>query len=196
MESLTVIFAGPQGSGKDTQVALLKNYLTHHDSTPVVHFDAVTELRAFAHEGGYTQDIVEKSLMRGELQPMFVLAHAMSRFFITLLKGNEHLLVSGFPRSDDQMMLFESAISFYKRKQPVLLYLVVPEEVSVERLMKRGRSDDTEESIRKRLHWNQEQTLPVMKAFQKNPLYRYIEIDGTASIEAIHAEILKQLNLV
>ena len=196
VEQLTVIFAGPQGSGKDTQVALLKNYLLHHYTTPVVHFDAGTELRTFAHEGGFTQDHVAASLTRGELQPMFVLAHVMGRFFINWLKGEEHLLISGFPRSEDQLMLFQSAMSFYERKQPILIFLSVPEEVSVARLLKRERSDDTEESIRKRLRWTKEQTLPVIHTFQKNPAYRYIEIDGTTSIEDVHAAVLKQLELI
>ncbi len=196
VNQLTVIIAGPQGSGKDTQVDLLKSYLTEHDpSRPAVHFDAGSALRKFTEEDGYTQDIVKMSLVRGELQPMFVLAHVMSTFFITSMRGNEHLLVSGFPRSEDQLLLFNSAMKFYKRESPVLLYFTLPEKISLERLLKRGRADDTAESIRARLGWTREQTLPVIEEFQKNPAYTYIEIDATPTIEIIHRDILNKLNL-
>jgi len=197
VNQLTVIVAGPQGSGKDTQVALLKEYLEKHDTArKTVHFDAGAALRAFAARAGYTQKKVEESLRRGELQPMFILADVMSAFFIENMQGNEHLLVSGFPRSEDQHMLFDSAIEFYKREDPTLLFLALPEDVSLARLLKRGRSDDTEESIRNRLRWTHSQTMPVIEKFRQNPKYRYLDVDGNRTIEAIHADIVSKLQLV
>ena len=196
VNQLTVIFAGPQGSGKDTQVSLLKTYLEKNDpARPTIHFDAGTALRVFAAHKGYTQEKVDASLKRGELQPMFVLADVMSEFFISNIKGDEHLLVSGFPRREDQQMLFDSAMDFYWCERPTLLFLSLPEEESLRRLLKRGRNDDTEAGIRERLRWTQSQTLPVLEKFRTNPKYRYIEIDGNRTIEDIHADILGKLNL-
>jgi adenylate kinase len=195
VQQLTVLFAGPQGSGKDTQVELLKKNLEAHDTHKVVHFDAGNALRAFAAKGGYTQDIVKASLARGELQPMFILADVMSEFFINSISGGEHLLISGFPRREDQLMLFRSAMSFYKRENPTLLFLSIPESESIARALKRGRPDDSEESVRKRLKWTHEETLPVVEAFRADPAYTYIEIDGTGTIEETHAKVLSALKL-
>jgi adenylate kinase len=193
---LTVIVAGPQGSGKDTQVALLKEYLEKNDpSRPTVHFDAGTALRAFSEGPGYTQVQVKESLSRGELQPMFILASVMASFLLSSMKGNEHLLVSGFPRSEDQQMLFDSAMNFYKRELPTLLFITLPEQESLARLLKRGRNDDTEEGIRERLRWNHAQTLPVLQKFKEDKAYTYTEVDGNRTREEVHADILAKLGL-
>jgi adenylate kinase family enzyme len=48
-----------------------------------------------------------------------------------------------------------------------VLYLEGPEEVMVKRLMGRGRSDDNEETIKKRLRVNQRDAEPVVAYFDK-----------------------------
>ena len=53
------------------------------------------------------------------------------------------------------------------------MYLEGPEDVMVKRLMGRGRSDDNEETIKKRLHVNQRDAEPVVEYFDKvNKLVR------------------------
>lgn len=48
-----------------------------------------------------------------------------------------------------------------------MLYLEGPEEVMVKRLTGRGRSDDNEETIKKRLRVNQRDAEPVVAYFDK-----------------------------
>ena len=48
-----------------------------------------------------------------------------------------------------------------------MLYLEGPEEVMVKRLMARGRSDDNEETIKKRLRVNKRDAEPVVEYFDK-----------------------------
>jgi adenylate kinase family enzyme len=48
-----------------------------------------------------------------------------------------------------------------------VLYLEGPEEVMVKRLTGRGRSDDNEETIKKRLRVNQRDAEPVVAYFDK-----------------------------
>ena len=48
-----------------------------------------------------------------------------------------------------------------------MLYLEGPEDVMVKRLMGRGRSDDNEETIKKRLRVNQRDAEPVVAYFDK-----------------------------
>ena len=196
MQPQTLIFLGPQGSGKGTQVQLIQSHLSQKDSNrPVVLFEAGKSLRLFAEGSSYTQKLISASLLRGELQPAFVSTYLMSQTFIDLLQGNEHLLVDGFPRSHDQLPAFISAVKFYERENPTVLDIVIPEEESLQRLLKRGRSDDTEESIRERLRWSRESVAPVIEWFKENKEYRFIEIQGNRSIEDVHNDILHRLEL-
>jgi adenylate kinase family enzyme len=49
-----------------------------------------------------------------------------------------------------------------------VLYLEGPEEIMVKRLTGRGRSDDNEETIKKRLRVNQRDAEPVVAYFDKS----------------------------
>ncbi len=196
MNEQTVIFAGLPGSGKDTQLSLLREYLEKHDpGRQVVHFDAGAALRALSKSTGYTQSMTASLLRKGELVPLFLISYVMSDFFVSSMHEDEHLLVSGGPRSEEQMEVFNSALLFYKRVHPIVLFLTVPQGVSEERLLKRARSDDTIEAIRSRVHWTLEQTLPVLEGFKRNPVYTYFEINGTPAPDVVHADILRKLSL-
>jgi adenylate kinase family enzyme len=48
-----------------------------------------------------------------------------------------------------------------------VLYLEGPEDVMVKRLMSRGRSDDNEETIKKRLRVNKRDAEPVVEYYDK-----------------------------
>ncbi len=196
MEQQTVIFLGPQGSGKGTQVELFKRFLQEKDpGRNIVHFEAGKALRAFGEEGGHTPALVNASLRRGELQPMFILAHVMARVFIAQSTGNDHFVVDGFPRTSEQLALFDSAMHFYQQTHPTLLFINISVEAAVRRLMARGRSDDSESSIRTRLSWTREQVMPTIAQFRKDPEYRFIEINGERTIEEVHRDILNNLQL-
>ena len=166
-----------------------------HDSKPVVHFDAGNALRAFAAHKGYTQEKVDASLKRGELQPMFVLANVRSEFFISNMKGDEHLLVSGFPRREDQLMLFRSAMEFYKREPVHIIDVVVSDAETRRRLLLRARHDDTNEGIDRRLAWYKTEVVPAIEYLKKQPRYRFHRINGEQAPEQVHRDILKALVL-
>ena len=111
------------------------------------------------------------------------------------MKGNEHLIADGFPRTEDQTYALDSAMQFYNRVQPTVLYVSISDEEALKRLTKRGRGDDTEDGIRKRLQWNREQSLPLNDWFKNNSMYRFIEVDGERPIEDIHKDILNKLGI-
>jgi adenylate kinase len=191
----TIIFLGPQGSGKGTQVDLLGNYLREKDDRPVAVFSMGRALREFASQGGYAQRIVGESLARGELQPLFLASALLAQYLVKNVKNDEHLIVDGFPREENQISVFDSAIQFYKRTKPVVLNINISDEVATTRLMKRGRSDDEAESIKKRLAWSRLQGQTVLDWFNHNPEYEYHKISGEQSIEEVHQDILSALQL-
>ncbi len=194
MEQQTIIFLGPQGSGKGTQVGLLQNFLKQNDSRDVVYLEVGATLREFGAEAGYTQELVGASVKRGELQPGFISGYLASKFLIENLHGNEHLIVDGFPRNEENWMTLVSAFDFYKRERPTVVYINISDEEAVKRLLLRNRSDDTEEGIRKRLAWSHKQAAPIIEHFRSHSSYSVLDIDGERSIEVIHKDIIDKLD--
>lgn len=195
MNQLTAIFLGPQGSGKGTQVTLLKEYLSKNDNRPLVYFTAGTGLRAFAAAEGYTHERVRPLIAGGKLMPTFITTSLFSSRLIGSMHGNEHLILDGFPRTTDQIPDLDTALHFYER-QPTVIYISLSDEVARQRLKMRGREDDTDEGIQERLRWSHDEAVAVNEWFKKNPYYNFVEIDGARSIEEIHKDILKELNIL
>ena len=195
MEELTVIFLGPQGSGKGTQVALLKEYIAKHDTRSVVYFTAGTGSRAFAAGEGYTQEKVRPLIAAGKLIPTFITTELFSSRLIGSIHGNEHIILDGFPRTVDQTPTLDTAMKFYERKGVTVLLFTLPDEVARERLHMRGRNDDTEEGIEERLRWSHEEGTQVKEWFKANPFYTYVEIHGEKPVEEVHRDVLAALGL-
>ena len=187
---------GLQGSGKGTQVKLLKEYISAQDpGVPLVYFDAGAYLRAFFAEGGYTQEMVKASMGRGEIQPSFLPSYLWSRLFISELHGAEHLLMDGSPRALVEAELLDGAFKFYKREQPTVLFLNVSEEEGMKRLVKRGRHDDTEEGIKERFRWYREIVMNSVNYYRDKEGYRVLEINGEQTPAEVHADVIKALGL-
>ena len=196
MEQQTLVFLGPQGGGKGTQVTLLEQYLRREDvSRQTVVLSVGKMLRDFSAREGYTAQRVRDSLARGEMQPGFISGYLTAQYLLEQSQGTEHLIFDGYPRSAENFYNFDSAMSFYKRPYPTLLYVRISDDAAVERLLKRGRSDDTPEGIRKRLGWAHEQEAFSIDHFKNNPQYRFFEINGEQPIEAVHNDILAVLGL-
>ncbi|OGG47981.1 hypothetical protein A3D66_02815 [Candidatus Kaiserbacteria bacterium RIFCSPHIGHO2_02_FULL_50_9] len=194
MNQLTAIFLGPQGSGKGTQIDLLKDFLLKNDpQRAVVHFEMGAGLRAFAEEGGYTQGLLDASIKRGELQPSFITTYTIARFFIEQVRGNEHIIIDGYPRSLEQLVDFNSLMLFYGRKKPIVFWIEISDETAVARLLKRGRNDDTETSIRNRLRWSREQSAAVLEKFRSAGNCSVVTVNGDRPIEEVHRDVIRAI---
>ncbi len=193
----TVIFIGPQGSGKGTQIEKLDQVLRAQDPTRrVVDIQTGRRFRAMAASGeGYTEKHVQDTLNTGMLQPLFLSTVLWGDAMRTHLDDQCHLLIDGFPRVIDEAKVLESALSFYGRNPIDIIYLDTPEEVVRTRMTTRARPDDTKESIEERLRWYREETLPVVEYYRTRPGTHVHDIDGTESIDGVHAAIIKTLGL-
>lgn len=198
MNKHTLIFLGPQGSGKGTQIQLLKDYIAAHDpARAIVHFEMGKQLRERATKDDYTGRLTNEILLAGGLIPYAISASLFAQYLMDSIQtGEEHLVIDGFPRTATQVPTLDSALTeFYKRDMPTVVCINISDDEAVTRLLKRGRHDDTEESIRKRLAWSRKETMPNIEWFRANPLYRVIDVDGERTVEEIHADILAKLNL-
>jgi adenylate kinase len=74
-----------------------------------------------------------------------------------------------------------------------VIYLDAAEDELLRRLLKRGRSDDNEQSIRKRFKLYKELTSPVLEFY--NSISDIIKIDGLGEINEISKNILLKLEV-
>ncbi len=196
VNKLTLIFLGPQGSGKGTQIELLKKYIEEHDpGRSILQFGMGQGLRELATRGDFTGKKTDTILKAGGLIPYAISCSVFAQYLMDNAKGDEHIIIDGFPRTPDQVPMIDSALDFFEAKPGIVVCINISDEEAVTRLLKRGRNDDTEEGIRKRLGWSRKDTMPNIEWFRANPSYRVLDIDGERSVEDIHKDIVQQLGI-
>lgn len=197
MEPTTVIFIGPQGSGKGTQIERLYKVMSDRDPLRrVVDIQTGRRFRALAAKREtYAERKIARSLDSGELQPDFITHLLWGQAMLDQLDPKSHLLIDGFPRTVQQAEVLENAFEFFERDTVHVINLDTPEDVVRQRMVERARDDDTTESIETRLRWYREDTLPVLDYYRVRPDTTVHDIDGTQTIDAVHADVLAALNL-
>lgn len=197
MEPYTIIFIGPQGSGKGTQIEKLTTVFKQRDpGRALVDIQTGRRFRALAaKQEGYTEEHVHETLNTGVLQPLFLSVVLWGDAMREKMDPDSHLLIDGFPRTVKEAHVLESAFSFYCRTPLTVINLETPEEIVRARMKNRARQDDTDASIEARLSWYREETLPVIEYYRGRQDTKLISIDGQQSIEEVHAAILVALNI-
>lgn len=196
MDIKTVIFIGPQGSGKGTQIEKLKHVLESADRRRVVDIQTGRRFRALAaKQETFAEDKIAKTMNSGQLQPDFIVAVLWGQAMIDQLDEKSHLLIDGFPRTIGQVPDLKDAFHFFKREAIDVINIATAEDVVRDRMKERARADDTTESIEERLRWYREDTLPVLEYYRTDPNTKVHDLDGTQSIEGVHAQILQALSL-
>ncbi len=197
MNPYTIIFIGPQGSGKGTQITLLDRVLRGRGSGErVVTLQTGRLFRALAERGvSYTERRVAETLNRGVLQPHFLTAMLWAESLARALDPESHLLIDGVPRTLPQTEFLDEAFRFYGRKEVTIVNFVVPKEVARARMQSRGRGDDTPKAIEERLRLYERESVLVLDFYRDRPDTKVLDIDATGTIEDIHTEILHRLGL-
>lgn len=195
MQPITVIFIGPQGSGKGTQIEKLRKVMIERDpARRVVDIQTGRRFRALAakHET-FAERKISETLDTGALQPDFLTHILWGQAMIDQLDPQSHLLIDGFPRTVHQAVVLDDALGFFERNEVHVMNLDTPEEIVRQRMHERARADDTPESIETRLRWYREDTIPVLEHYRNRPNTTVHDLVGTDSIDGVHAQVLKAL---
>lgn len=195
MEKQFFIIMGRSGCGKGTQAELLKKVLEERGAEKVLHATTGGGFREF-HEGSSYAAQASKALVNsGGLSPEFLAIWNWSNIFINNLSESETVILDGAPRRIDEVAPLHSAIQFYGYKNPVVIYVNVSETWAKEKLTSRGREDDRRiEEQERKMKWFNEDMLPCIDAYSRDPRYVYIHVNGEQAIEEVHAEILAKLD--
>ncbi len=194
MSPQTFIFIGRSGCGKGTQATLLREHFKKENpQADIFYLETGDRFRQFIKNKNYSSELSLKIYESGDRQPDFLAVSVWAQILIENLKGGEHLIIDGTPRSENEAKILDTAISFYERANPVIVYLNISREAAEERLRARKRIDDKDDGKNdKRLNWFETDVYPAILFLKNNPRYRFLEIDGENSREEIHEEIIRK----
>src|SRR3989344_6470315 len=166
------VFLGPQGSGKSTQAELFAQKLS------IPYFEVGQILREKSQESDEVAIEIKKALDQGHLVPDEI-TNSIVKEKTSNAKGG--YVLDGYPRNSIQFAELDPDIT-------KAFYVKVSDEESIKRLVKRGRSDDTEQVLSKRLEIYHGETEPLLNDFKSKGIL--VEINGEKPIEEIHQEIM------
>lgn len=110
-------------------------------------------------------------------------------------KQYKNIIVDGFPRTKDQAEWLAEYMEKTNQKIDVVIVLEVPESTIMERLEKRGRMEDTPETIARRMAIYRQKMYPVLGIFAEQDM-RIIHLDGTGSAGEVHDRIYSEVSEV
>uniref|UniRef100_A0A183V0E5 UMP/CMP kinase n=1 Tax=Toxocara canis TaxID=6265 RepID=A0A183V0E5_TOXCA len=164
-----VFVLGPPGCGKGTQCARIQKDLGF------IHLSAGDLLRAERQrEGSQYGALIEEHIKNGTIVPVEITCKLLENA-MNASPSAKGFLIDGFPRNQDNLDGWVREMGT-KAKVHFVLYLSCPEDVSTSRCLHRGqgRTDDNEESLRKRIQTYHNQTLPIIQHYEALNLVREV----------------------
>jgi adenylate kinase len=187
---LNIILFGAPGCGKGTQAELLKEkYGVEHISTGAV-------IRSEIERGTELGLSMQSYIAKGELAPDAIVL-GMVRNYITSHRDAKGNIFDGFPRTTAQAEAFDELLEGEGLSVGVMIYMDVPEEELVKRILLRGkdsgRADDaSEDVIRNRIKIYREQTAVVADYYSKQG--KYVAVDGVGTLDEVFGRICEAID--
>ena len=183
------LLIGPPGAGKGTQAARLAESYGIPAISPgdIFRFNVKNETelgklaKSFMDRGEYVPDSVTNDLVRDRLN----MDDAAAGF-----------LLDGYPRTADQVSELDSILDEHDTSLDAVILLTADTDEIVRRLLNRaieqGRTDDTEDVIRRRLEVYEAETAPLTSVYASRGLV--IMVDGLGAIDEVTGRIVEALD--
>ncbi|MYG62512.1 MAG: adenylate kinase [Acidimicrobiales bacterium] len=179
MSTRRLVILGKQGAGKGTQCELLvERYGIAHISTGDMLRAAVaagTELGQKAKAVMDAGDLISDELILGIVAERLTEPDTAAGF-----------LLDGFPRTEAQADGLFALLA--PNTVDRAIDLDVPDEVVTQRMLERGRADDTPEAISRRLELYEAETAPLRKLFADQGVL--VSVDGLGTPAEVHGRIV------
>lgn len=177
------MFIGPPGAGKGTQADRVAERLG------IPHISTGDMFREHASRGTELGEKVEKIMAAGEYVPDEITVRMLEER-IERPDAALGFILDGFPRTPGQVASLDSLIGEYGLDR-VVVFKVDQDEL-MERMLARGRADDTAETIRNRFDIYMEQTQPLLDIYEERG--KTVEVNGIGDIDEVTQRILAVLN--
>ena len=177
-----LLFLGPPGAGKGTQAGLMSqaNQYLHLSTGELLR----KEVDLKTNLGIQVKEVINSGkLVNDELVLEIVKKN--------LLKKNKGWILDGYPRNISQANSLNKVLEDINQVLEMVFYLDVNEEILVKRLLKRGRADDNENTIRTRLSIYKDTTEPLIDFYRDKNILEYI--DGDRELKMISDEIKQKM---
>ena len=182
---MNLIFLGAPGAGKGTQSdKMIEKYGFGHISTGDV-------LRNEIKNGTELGKTAKGYIDNGQLIPDDLMVNILASVYDTFGSDHKGVIFDGFPRTTPQAEALKKMLSERGHKIAAMIELDVPEEELMARLINRGkesgRSDDNEETIKKRLNVYHTQTSPLIDWYEKEGVHYHVK--GFGALDEICARV-------
>ncbi|XP_030376432.1 UMP-CMP kinase [Scaptodrosophila lebanonensis] len=179
-----VFVLGGPGAGKGTQCSkIVERFQFTHLSAG----DLLREERA--RKGSEFGALIDDYIRNGKIVPVEVTCSLLENAINK--SGKSRFLIDGFPRNQDNLDGWNKQMSD-KVDMQFVLFFDCGEDVCVARCLTRGqggsgRTDDNEESMKKRIQTYYNESLPIIKYFQNNGLVK--TIDASPDADKVFSEV-------
>jgi adenylate kinase len=185
---MRIILMGPPGAGKGTQAT----GIAEHYGIPAISTGDI--FRANVSNGTELGRKAKEFMDAGEYVPDEV-TNLMVRNRIDEEDAEPGFLLDGYPRTLAQVEELDGMIKHTGHKLDAVVVLTVDGEELVQRLLQRaetdGRSDDTEDVIRRRQELYSEQTEPLIEVYRERGML--VEVDGMGEVGEVTERVFKAL---
>merc|ERR1712156_816207 len=173
-----VIFVlGGPGAGKGTQCVKIVEQFGH------VHLSAGDLLRAErASPGSEFGELIEHHITNGTIVPVEITCSLLERAMTQSDKNN--FLIDGFPRNQDNLQGWTKQMGDKVNLQCVLFFHC-SQEICTARCL--SRTDDNEESLKKRFVTYEQATMPIIQHFEALNLVN--QLDATKTPDEVYTEV-------
>ncbi len=179
---MRIVLVGPPGAGKGTQAVIISGQLgIPHISTGDLfraHAERETDLgvaaKTYMDRGALVPDEVTNEMVHQRLQE----SDTAGGF-----------LLDGFPRTVAQADVLSGYLQEQDIELDAVLEFQVPEQIVLDRLLARGRTDDSAEVIHHRFEVYRSETAPLLEYYAAV----LVGVDAVGTIDEITARALKAL---
>ena len=179
---MRLVLVGPPGAGKGTQAVLLSEKLG------IPHISTVDLFLANTGEGAELGLEAKSYMDAGNLVPTEI-TNRMVDARLDDADAQNGFLLDGFPRSVEQADALKEMLAKRGVKLDAVIEFQVDEDTVVERMLARGRADDTEDVIRNRMSVYRRETEPLID-YYKDIL---LPINAVGTVEEIHDRTMAAL---